>query len=109
MFAMSEIINYMLQYTDDAAFTEYHYIVNNTKWTLADLFIRQWKNNMCDGFGLVNVYEVYMYLVDHKEDLIKYNLLSKNGINNCGYSLWENYNIEPKYDLSLKQTRKKSI
>ena len=24
------------------------------------------------------------------------------------HSLWENYNIEPKYDLSLKQTRKKS-
>ena len=28
---------------------------NKDKWTLADLFIRQYLNNQCDGFGLYNV------------------------------------------------------
>ena len=69
--------------------------VNKDSWTIADLFIRQHMNNMCDGFGMVNVTNMYNYLVSIKHSLIEYNLLSKTGYNNSGYKLWDDYNIEP--------------
>ena len=62
--------------------------VNSDKWTLADLFIRQYLNNMVDGFGMINVDEMYPY-VEHKEILIKENLISEKAWNNSGKSiLW---------------------
>ena len=67
--------------------------VNRENWTIADLFIRQHLNNGSDGFGMMNVAKVYKYLVGHKEELIECNLLSKDGINNFGFTLWTNYNI----------------
>ena len=91
----TKLINYMLSNCDESGVGgKLTYTVNDTKWTLADLFVRQYLNNMCDGFGLSNVYEVYKYLVEHKQDLIRYNLLSKDGRNNSGYPLWKDYNIE---------------
>ena len=49
---------------------------------------------MCDGFGLQGVYDVYHYLVSNKDYLIRYNLVSKDGFNNSGYQLWNDYNFE---------------
>ena len=92
MHKRDEIINFMLSnydYEGEKVFT-----VNGKIWTLADLFIRQFLNNMCDGFGLLNVYEVYNYLVLNKEYLIRYDLVSKDGFNNSGYPLWKDYNFE---------------
>ena len=63
-------------------------------WSWADLFIRQWLNNGGDGFGMINVYDVYEYLCHIKEDLIKYKMISKVGFNNSGYPLWKDYNFE---------------
>ena len=64
---------------------------NEKTWSLAELFIRQWLNNYDDGFGLNNVGQVYEYLVQHKKDLRKFNMISKQGRNNSGYVLWDNY------------------
>ena len=58
---------------------------NKDKWTLADLFIRQYLNNQCDGFGLYNVKDVYNYLVKNREKLIA------NRRNNFGCTLWKKY------------------
>ena len=89
MIKRDEIIAFMLlnyDYSGETLFT-----VNNRLWTLADLFIRQYLNNMCDGFGMSNVVDVYTYLVCNKVYLIRYNLVNKDGYNNSGYPLWKNY------------------
>ena len=64
-----------------------------TKWTLADLFIRQYLNNGGDGFGCFNTEKVYSYLVKHKDELIAHNLISKEAWNNSGFTLWKNYDF----------------
>ena len=64
-----------------------------TAWSFADLFIRQYLNNMVDGFGLKNVEDVYDYLVKNKDVLIKFNLVSKKAWNNSGFPLWEDYDF----------------
>ena len=69
--------------------------INDKSWTIAELFIRQYLNNMCDGFGMKNVEKMYEYLYENKEKLIKYNLLSKEGTNSSGYPLWDNYELSP--------------
>jgi len=93
-----EIIAYLLENcADDGEEPKYSdpkfHSVNRDNWTIADLFIRQHLNNGCDGFGMENVAEVYDYLVKHKGKLMEYNLLSKDGMNNFGFTLWKNYNI----------------
>ena len=93
----NEIIEYLVSNCSD----EYkitmkdkkYYKVNDKNWTIADLFIRQQLNNGCDGFGMENVYEVYNYLLENKEQLIEYDLLSNDGFNNSGFPLWKNYNF----------------
>ena len=70
---------------------EKYYNVNIHSWTIVDLFIRQYLNNGGDGFGMINVEEIYLWLRRIKKSLIKHNLLSKQGINNSGCSLWVNY------------------
>ena len=87
-----EIINYMLSNCENHENTPL--TVNEEKWTLADLFIRQYLNNMCDGFNLYNIEDVYCYLAQHKNELIANNLISSNAWNNCGYKLWENYKFD---------------
>jgi len=72
---------------------EKYQIVNDENWTLADLFIRQYLNNGDDGFGMQNVEETYKFLLKIKNELIENNLISKNGRNNSGFLLWENYNF----------------
>ena len=89
-----EIINKLLKNcTDKLMKNPIYHTVNNEKWTIADLFIRQWLNNGCDGFDMVNVLETYDWLVTIKEELIKFNLVSENGRNNSGFPLWENYDF----------------
>ena len=67
--------------------------VNDEYWTLADLFIRQWLNNGCNGFEMVNVKKMFNLLSKHKQLLIDNNMLSKDGYNNSGFPLWKNYNF----------------
>ena len=88
-----KIIKYLLKYCDDKYDDRKFNTVNEENWTIADLFIRQYLNNGCDGFGMENVAKVYEYLVKHKEELIEYNLLSKEGTNNFGFTLWNDYDI----------------
>ena len=64
---------------------------NKDKWTLADLSIRQYLNNQCDGFGLYNVKDVYNYLVKNREKLIANRMVSPEGRNNFGCTLWKKY------------------
>ena len=53
------IINYLLQNCEEWLQRDFadekSHIVNEKNWTPADLFIRQYLNNTCDGFGLNNV------------------------------------------------------
>ena len=90
-----EIIDRLLEsFTDKEEYSKpiYH-SVNDQKYTLADLIIRQELNNGCDGFDMVNVNNTYYWLKEIKDDLIKHNLLSKSACNNSGFPLWDNYNI----------------
>ena len=41
-------------------------------WTVADLFIRQYLNNACDGFGMENVEGIFEYLVTVKKELVDF-------------------------------------
>ena len=89
-----EIIKYLSSNSADYLNDGLYYKVNEDTWTLCDLFIRQYLNNLVDGFGMVNVKEVYQYLCKHKDLLIEYNMVSKDGWNNSGLTLWENYNFD---------------
>ena len=64
------------------------------KWTVVDLFIRQWVNNLCDGFGLYNVQEVSLYLIANKNILVDNQLINKDGFNNSDYPLWKDYDFD---------------
>ena len=89
MITEEEIVSTLqMNYDDEAPI-----YVNDKQWTLADLFIRQWLNNGWDGFGMVNVESMFEFLSKHKQVLIDNNMLSKNGYNNVGFSLWKNYNF----------------
>ena len=63
-------------------------------WSTADLFIRQWLNNMSDGFGMVRVKDMYRMLCDNKQVLIDNNLVSRDGQNNSGFPLWKDYDFD---------------
>ncbi len=91
----SDIIKRLLKsFMDRDEYSKDIYIhANDEKWTLADLIIRQYLNNNCDGFGMVDVASTYDWLCTIKDDLIKYNLVSKNGVNNFSFPLWSNYNF----------------
>ena len=90
-----EIIKKLLKYFDDKnEFSkEIYHTVNDEKYTLADLVIRQYLNNGGNGFGMVNVENNYFWLKEIKDDLIKHNLVSESAKNNFGFPLWENYNF----------------
>lgn len=72
---------------------EHPQVVNDSNWTVVELFVRQYLNNMSDGFGMTNVQETYEWLVEIQPLLIKYNLLGETGRNNSGFPLWSNYDI----------------
>ena len=80
--------------TQEEMRNELYHSVNDEKWTIADLFIRQWLNNGWDGFGMNNVRKMYEYLCEKKDELIEYNLINKDGFNNFGFPLWTNYDFE---------------
>lgn len=63
-------------------------------WSIADLFIRQWLNNMSDGFDMVRVEEMYRMLCDNKQVLIDNNLVSRDAQNNSGFPLWKDYDFD---------------
>ena len=69
------------------------------KWSLPDLFIRQYLNNMTDGFNMKNVKKMYIYLLSKKDILIKHGMISKEGYNNSGYELWKDYHFEWHYGI----------
>jgi hypothetical protein len=73
---------------------EIFHSVNDENWTIADLFIRQWLNNGGNGFGMRDVRNMYMFLCEHKEELIEYELINKDGFNNSGFPLWKNYEFD---------------
>lgn len=52
------------------------------KRSLADLYIRQRLNNGSDGFGMRNVYKIYLMLVANKQVLIDNGMISKDAVNN---------------------------
>lgn len=68
--------------------------INDEKWTLPELFIRQWLNNGCDGFDLEYVGDTYDWLVEIKDDLIRLDMVSKEGFNNSGFPLWNDYDYD---------------
>ena len=83
----NELIATLQNHYDDEAPIE----VNDEQWTLADLFARQWLNNGWDGFGMVNVEEMYNLLCEHSEMLVEENMISERGFNNFGFPLWEDF------------------
>ncbi|MEK9697958.1 MAG: hypothetical protein VW270_19475 [Candidatus Poseidoniales archaeon] len=71
--------------------------VNDKHWTLADLFARQWLNNGWDGFGMVNVKQMYNLLCENKQLLIDNNMINEVAWNNSGYPLWDGYDFDFHY------------
>jgi hypothetical protein len=89
-----QLVEFMIENLNKKSYKDLPPILENDKdWTIADLFIRQFLNNGSDGFGLENVEYVYGVLLKHKNLLIEEKMISKNGKNNSGFSLWENYNF----------------
>jgi hypothetical protein len=88
-----QIIKQLLKDFEKDYHDEKFYTVNDKNYTLADLMIRQFLNNHCNGFGMKRVNANYEWLKSIKDDLIKYDLVSKNAKNNFGFILWENYNF----------------
>jgi hypothetical protein len=72
---------------------EIYHTENPTKYTIADLYIRQFLNNGADGFGMTRVSENYTFLKSIKQKLIAYKLVSRNAYNNSGFPLWNNYDF----------------
>jgi len=96
----SRHIKYLLENCDewlreDIKKNKKHY-ADEKHWSIADLFLRQFLNNCCDGFGLNNVVKVYKYILKHKEYLTDKGFISMNGWNNSGYPLWKDYDFETK-------------
>jgi hypothetical protein len=104
----NKIIERLSKYCDKWVLDECHFYIddNNLKWTIADLFIRQYLNNGCDGFGLKNVRRVYNFLCSNKEILIKHNMVSERAWNNSGYPLWDNYKFQSYWLLNYKKNYK---
>ena len=86
----NELIETLRSNYDDEAPIE----VNDEQWTLADLFARQWLNNGWDGYGMVNVEEMYNLLCEHSEMLVEENMISERGYNNFGFPLWEDFDFD---------------
>lgn len=72
---------------------EIYHTENPSKWTIADLFIRQFLNNGVNGFGMTRVLENYLWLKSIKQKLITYKLVSRDATNNSGLPLWNNYDF----------------
>ena len=68
-------------------------------WSLPDLFIRQYLNNMTDGFNMKNVKKMYIYLLSNKDTLIEHGMISKEGYNNSGFPLWKDYDFKWRYGI----------
>lgn len=89
-----ELIQFLFENLEDKEYYKNVKLkVNNGTWSLAELFIRQELNNGCDGFGLKNVTKVYVILKAHQKQLKRWKMIGRNGTNNSGHFLWNNYNI----------------
>ena len=76
-------------YNDDAPLQ-----VNNENWTLVDLYLRQYLNNGGDGFGMVNVEQIFNLLCKNKQLLIDNTMVNEVSWNNSRYLLWDKYNFD---------------
>lgn len=69
-------------------------------WTPCDLIAREYLNNgggSAKGFlgiGTQACINAYNYMCEHKQELIEKDLISEKGWNNCGFTLWSNYNFD---------------
>ena len=95
---MDEIMDTLIKNTDDCV--QLLSKPTDKAWSLPDLFIRQYLNNMVDGFGLSNVDEMYMYLLSKKNTLIELGMISTEGYNNCGFPLWKDCNFDAEHSKS---------
>ena len=59
--------------------------------TLAQLFIKQFLNSGCDGFGLRCVKTMYKLLCKNRDVVIKTKMIGPDLSNNAGYPLFSNY------------------
>lgn len=93
-----EIVSYLLEnYThdDEPPMTVKEGLAVD-QYTLADLFIRRYLNDMSDapGWGLRNVKKVYKFCCKYKIHLIKHDMVNKEASNNFGFDLWKNYEFD---------------
>ena len=69
------------------------------KWTPIDLIIREYLNNgggSAKGFLGIQPYQcrkAYEDLQECKQELIDKDLIHEKAWNNCGFTLWSNYNF----------------
>lgn len=83
--SLQTFFNYQLKEND--------FFVNAKNWTAADLILRRYLNDGCDGFGIINIFDAYDFIITNKQSLIANNMISKKGTNNSGFDLWFNYNF----------------
>lgn len=66
-------------------------------WSPCDLIAREYLNN---GGGSANGFlgmskteckKCYLYMCENRDEIVRLDLVSKEGYNNFGFKLWENY------------------
>lgn len=85
-------------YTDDMLTTE----VCNKKdrWTPCDLICREFYNNGCGsakgflGLTPAQCKEAFGFIREHQNELREMDYYNKDGFNNWGFKLWENYDLQ---------------
>lgn len=94
---LKKIMEFYGDYTEDMM-TE-KVCTKKDRWTPCDLILREWYNNgggSARGFLGISPSQCeqgYWYILEHKNELLEKNYISKDGWNNSGFSLWKNYNI----------------
>lgn len=69
------------------------------KWTPVDLILREYYNNgggSAKGFlGISTALceKCYYYIRENAQEFIDADMVNKKGVNNSGFTLWDNYHI----------------
>lgn len=93
-------INFLFRKDD----MEYITRTSDEKWTLVELFIRQYLNNGMDGFGMFNVEVCFDYIMDNIDFIIEQDMISETGYSNSGSELWRNHRPEyPRIDIYFNE------
>ena len=71
-----------------------------SKWTPTDLIMREYYNNGCGsakgflGITPKRCMDAFEYIQEHKLELVQARYINERGVNNFGFPLWSNYDLQ---------------